>query len=292
MNKRYSKFAFKESVAGFLFSLPAILGMIVFFLVPFIICIKLSVVETVSSMKFVGITNYSDVLHSKSFQLAVFNTLKFILVSIPLIMIISLSVALLLHQKLKGSSVFQSIFILPLVLPVSSVILFFQLFFSDNGIVNELINNFGIPVRSWLNSDLSFVVLVLLYIWKNVGYNIILFLSALNSISNSYYEAASLDTDSRIKMLKYITLPLLKPYIPFILLISIINTFKSFKEAYILCGDYPNKNIYMIQHFMNNNFQNLNYTRLSVGAMLVFGFAFIFVLILFAVRRKRGDQRW
>lgn len=292
MNKRYSKFAFKESVAGFLFSLPAIIGMTVFFLVPFIICIRLSMVETVSSMKFVGITNYSDVLHSKSFQLAVFNTLKFILVSIPLIMIISLSAALLLHQKLKGSSVFQSIFILPLVLPISSVILFFQLFFSDNGIVNEIINNFGIPVQSWLNSELSFVVLVLLYIWKNAGYNIILFLSALNSISNSYYESASLDTDSKLKMLKYITLPLIKPYIPFILLISIINTFKSFKEAYILCGDYPNKNIYMIQHFMNNNFQNLNYTRLSVGAMLVFGFVFIFVLILFAVRRKRGEQNW
>ncbi|MCM1226308.1 MAG: sugar ABC transporter permease [Clostridium sp.] len=290
MNKRFSKFVFRESVTGFLFSLPAILGMIVFFLVPFIICIKLSVVETVSSMKFVGTANYSDVLQSKSFQLAVFNTLKFILVSIPLIMIISFSIALLLHQKLKGSSVFQSIFILPLVLPISSVILFFQLVFSDNGIVNELINNFGIPVRSWLNSDLSFVVLVLLYIWKNVGYNIILFLSALNSISNSYYEAARLDTDSRIKMLRYITIPLIKPYFLFILLISIINTFKSFKEAYILCGDYPNKNIYMIQHFMNNNFQNLNYTRLSVGAILVLGFVFIFILVLFAVRRKRGDQ--
>jgi multiple sugar transport system permease protein len=106
-----------------------------------------------------------------------------------------------------------------------------------------------------------------------------------------YYEAAEMDTESRISKLRYITLPMIRPYLFFILVISIINTFKSFKEAYILCGNYPNENIYMIQHFMNNNFQNLNYTRLSVGAILIFAIIFVFIFILLKFR-KNGDVEY
>lgn len=286
-----SKLLKRDALTGFLFSLPSIVGMLVFFLIPFVICIILSLTDSISSMKFVGIDNYVDIISSRTFRLAVWNTFKFIIVAVPLIMIFSLTIAMLLYQKLAGFEFFRSIFVFPLVLPVSSVILFFQLVFAENGFANDFLSLLGLPVKNWLDSSYSFVVLVILYIWKNCGYNIILFLAALNSIPKVYYEAAEMDTESRISKLRYITLPMIRPYLFFILVISIINTFKSFKEAYILCGNYPNENIYMIQHFMNNNFQNLNYTRLSVGAILIFAIIFIFIFILLKFR-KNGDVEY
>ena len=289
MSRRKSKLARNNSVTGFFFSLPAILGMLLFFLTPFLICIRISIVDNINSMNFVGLENYINVLSSQTFRLAAINMIKFILVSVPLILIISFFIALLLFQKLKGSDIFRSIFIFPLILPVSSVILFFQLLFAENGFANEFLLLLGLPVKDWLNSSESFFVLVLLYIWKNCGYNIILFLSALNSIPSAFYETAKMETESSVKKLRYITIPMIKPHVFFISIISVINTFKSFREAYILCGDYPDKSMYMIQHFMNNNFQNLNYTRLSVGAILVFLVIFILILLLFFVRKKGGD---
>ena len=286
-----SKLLKRDALTGFLFSLPSIIGMLVFFLIPFVICIILSLTDSISSMKFVGIDNYVDIISSRTFRLAVWNTFKFIIVAVPLIMIFSLTIAMLLYQKLAGFEFFRSIFVFPLVLPVSSVILFFQLVFAENGFANDFLSLLGLPVKNWLDSSYSFVVLVILYIWKNCAYNIILFLAALNSIPKVYYEAAEMDTESRISKLRYITLPMIRPYLFFILVISIINTFKSFKEAYILCGNYPNENIYMIQHFMNNNFQNLNYTRLSVGAILIFAIIFIFIFILLKFR-KNGDVEY
>lgn len=286
-----SKLLKRDALTGFLFSLPSIVGMLVFFLIPFVICIILSLTDSISSMKFVGIDNYVDIISSRTFRLAVWNTFKFIIVAVPLIMIFSLTIAMLLYQKLAGFEFFRSIFVFPLVLPVSSVILFFQLVFAENGFANDFLSLLGLPVKNWLDSSYSFVVLVILYIWKNCGYNIILFLAALNSIPKVYYEAAEMDTESRISKLRYITLPMIRPYLFFILVISIINTFKSFKEAYILCGNYPNENIYMIQHFMNNNFQNLNYTRLSVGAILIFAIIFVFIFILLKFR-KNGDVEY
>ena len=286
-----SKLLKRDALTGFLFSLPSIIGMLVFFLIPFVICIILSLTDSISSMKFVGIDNYVDIISSRTFRLAVWNTFKFIIVAVPLIMIFSLTIAMLLYQKLAGFEFFRSIFVFPLVLPVSSVILFFQMVFAENGFANDFLSLLGLPVKNWLDSSYSFVVLVILYIWKNCGYNIILFLAALNSIPKVYYEAAEMDTESRISKLRYITLPMIRPYLFFILVISIINTFKSFKEAYILCGNYPNENIYMIQHFMNNNFQNLNYTRLSVGAILIFAIIFIFIFILLKFR-KNGDVEY
>ena len=286
-----SKLLKRDALTGFLFSLPSIIGMLVFFLIPFVICIILSLTDSISSMKFVGIDNYVDIISSRTFRLAVWNTFKFIIVAVPLIMIFSLTIAMLLYQKFAGFEFFRSIFVFPLVLPVSSVILFFQLVFADNGFANDFLSLLGLPVKNWLDSSYSFVVLVILYIWKNCGYNIILFLAALNSIPKVYYEAAEMDTESRISKLRYITLPMIRPHLFFILVISIINTFKSFKEAYILCGNYPNENIYMIQHFMNNNFQNLNYTRLSVGAILIFAIIFIFIFILLKFR-KNGDVEY
>ena len=286
--KRYTKLQKKEMLTGFLLALPAIAGMLVFFLIPFGVAIFISFTSGVGTSDFVGLRNYLSMLQNSAFQLAAGNTAKFIGVAVPLIMVISLLIALLLYQKLKGYDFFRTVFIFPLVLPVASVVLLFQLVFDVNGAFNSLLMATGLPIDDWLNSSNAFFVLVLLYVWKNTGYNIVLFLAALNSIPKDFYEAATVDGASGRNKLFSITLPLIVPYLFFILIMSVINSFKSFREAYILCGDHPNASIYMLQHFMNNNFENLNYLRLSTAAILVFLVIFILVFILLRVRRKSG----
>ena len=287
--KKSHKLSKKESITGFLFCLPSILGMLAFFVIPFGICIYMSLTESMGSSRFVGLKNYVDVLNSSAFRLAALNTLKFNAVAVPAILILSLFVAVLLFRKLRGYNFFRTAFIFPLVLPVASVVLFFQIIFSETGMINNILALFNISPVDWVNSSNSFTMLLVLYVWKNSGYNIILFLSALNAIPKAYYEAADLDGAGKFKQLFKITLPLIVPHTFFIIVISIINSFKSFREAFILFGSHPNQSIYMIQHFMNNNFQNLNYIRLSVGAILIFIVIFVLVLIMFIVQKKVGD---
>lgn len=263
--------------------------MLLFFVVPFGVCVYMSFAENLNYSKFVGFKNYTDVLSSAAFRLAAWNTLKFNAVAVPLIMALSLAVAMLLYRKLKGYNFFRTLFVFPLVLPVASVVLFFQIIFSESGMINNILAFFNVAPADWINSSNSFVMLVALYLWKNSGYNIILFFSALNSIPKEYYEAADMDGASGLAQLTGITLPLILPYTFFIFVISIINSFKSFREAFILFGAHPDRSIYMIQHFMNNNFQNLNYLRLAVGAIMIFMVIFILVLVLFGLRKKAGD---
>lgn len=144
-------------------------------------------------------------------------------------------------------------------------------------------------VSSWLQSDYAFVVLLLLYVWKNCGYNIILISTGLSSIPQEYYENADAEGANGWQKFRRITLPLMFPNFFFVTVISIVNAFKVFREAYLLAGDTPHSSIYMLQHFMNNNFFNLNYQRLSVAALTVFLVIFALLAVFFIVLRRRGD---
>jgi multiple sugar transport system permease protein len=279
----------KNSFAGFLLCLPAIVGLCLFFVVPFELCVYMSLTKSTIDQRFVGLANYLDILRSSAFQLAAGNTFRFIAVAVPLIMVLSLCVALLLYRKLKGHGFFRAVFIFPLVLPTASVVLFFQVIFTSGGLIDSLLNALGVSVVDWMNSPFAFLGLVILYLWKNCGYNIVLFLAALNSIPREYHEAAEMDGANGKARFFGVTLPLITPYSFFILVISIVNSFKAFREAYILYGSYPNQSIYMLQHFMNNNFQNLNYIRLSVAAILVFLIIFVMVFVLYKLKNKMGD---
>ena len=175
---------------------------------------------------------------------------------------------------------------MPMVIPVAAVVTVVRAFFDGSGMINQLLAGLGLPVRDWLDSELAFLVLIGLYLWKNCGYNMVLFLAGLSVIPTDYADAALCDGASEGYILRHITLPLMIPNFFFVFVISVINAFKSFREAYLLGGDRPHESIYMLQHFMNNNFQNLNYPRLSTAALLIFVVIFLLVLLLFRVKRK------
>ncbi len=228
-----------------------------------------------------------DIFGSAAFRLAAWNTFRFILIGVPLLMLVSLVLALLLFDKFRGASFFRSLFMYPLVLPAASVVIVVQAFFSNDGLVNQFLSWLGLPIEDWVQSEYAFPLLIALYIWKNCGYDLVLFLAGLSAIPREYREAAASEGASYWQTLRYITLPLMTPTFFFILIVSIINSFKSFREAYLLGGANPHESIYMLQHFMNNNFQNLSYQRLSVAALLVFLVIFALVLVLFRLKARQ-----
>lgn len=281
----------KEAVYGILFVAPAAVGTLIFFLFPFGISVLCSFVDGVAAKRFVGLENYMELLGNKTFQMAVGNTARFAAAAIPLLNLAALALALLLmRMQRKARDFLRSVYIFPLVLPAASVVLFFEILFHESGIVNMALQALQIPPIDFIHSDYVFWVLVLLYVWKNCGYNVILFVAMLESVPKAYYEEASLQGAGTLAKIRYITLPVSVPYLFFILIISFVNSFKAFREAYVLFGNYPDSSIYMIQHFINNNFENINYVRISTSAVLVFSVIFLMVLLLFRLQKMWNER--
>lgn len=279
----------KETLTGIIFVSPFLIGFITFFIAPFLVSILYTFTFGTGGTSFVGLKNYKSVLNSSAFRLASYNTFRFILIGVPLIMLVSLILSLMLKKKFKGSSFFRSIFLYPMVIPVASTVMVFQVFFAEIGVLNTICEMLNIPMQNWIQSSKAFPILVFLYVWKNCGYNMILLLSGLNAIPEDFYEAAHLEGANSWQCFKNITMPIMSPTFFFVFVISIINSFKSFREAFLLSGDRPHNSIYMLQHFMNNNFTSLNYQRLSVAALMVFFVIFVLIFVLFALRKKAGD---
>lgn len=278
----------REARDGLLYAAVPLLGFAVFFFVPFLISFVRSFQTGISS-EFAGLDNYISVFQSNSFRLAAGNTFRFMLVGVPAIILFSLAVALALDAGLRSSSLFRTVFLMPYVIPVASSVMVFQILFEQSGIVNTLLP----PAErvNFLHSGSAFAILVLLYIWKNFGYNMILFASGLSQIPHEYYEAAKVDGANGFRIFWHITLPLLTPTFFFVFIISIVNSFKVYREAYALSGAYPDSSIYMLQHFMNNNFVNLNYQRLSVASNYVFLIIFLLVFLLYRFQKRTGDNQ-
>ena len=273
----------RKTITALLFVLPCLLGAFVLYVIPMLISFVYSFTQGVGQLTFVGLDNYIQLLSQNgAFLLSLKNTALFSIMGIPLLIIISLFLANLLNTGVSKMTFFRSAMLYPMIIPGASVVMVWQLFLNDDGIINGYLNKFGIEPISFLNSSWSIYVIVVIFIWKNLGYNVILFMTGLNAIPPEYREAAQLDGASKFRTFIQITLPLLKPTTFFVLLMSIINSLKIFREIYQMSGGYPNDNIYFVQHFMNNNFENLNYSRLCTAAVIL---SLIFSVIMFFVFR-------
>jgi multiple sugar transport system permease protein len=281
----------RETLTGLLYAALPLTGFAVFFVVPFGISIVRTFYSGTGAQHFVGFANYMSIFQSEAFRLALKNTMRFIGIGVPLILAISFAISVALSGKIRGKNTFRSLFIMPLVVPVASVILVFSIVFERSGIINNALISMGFLPVDFMNSDNAFTVLMILYVWKNCGYNIILFMAGLSQIPNDYYEAARIDGASKWRTTLHITLPLMLPTFFFTTVISIINSFKSFREAFALSGAYPHQSVYMLQHFMNNNFFNLNYARLSVASLLTFIIIIGLVSVMYVFRQKAGDHQ-
>lgn len=268
---------------GLSFLLPGFCGVAFFSLLPFMDVIRSSFVQVVSG-RFCGLENYRIVLHNRAFLLAVKNTLRFLLVCLPLLLGISLVLAFLLyawqmafHQKLR---LLKAAYLVPMAIPAASLVLLWKLMFDKHGFVNGILHLCEIHAVDWMNTGAAFFVLVFSYIWKNLGYTMVLWLAGLSSISPDLYEAAEMDGAGRMTQFFKITLPLIRPLIFTIVVLSFLNSFKVFREAYLVAGNYPQEDMYLLQHLFNNWFTDLSVDKMAAGSVLLALVITVFVLLL------------
>jgi multiple sugar transport system permease protein len=276
----------RELFTAALFLAPSLLGFAVFFFVPFFIGFYYSLMDSPVDGAFVGLNNYSNLLNNDVFRRAAYNTFRFTAISVPLNMLLSMGLANLLNRVVYLKSMLRIGFVAPLVIPVASIVLVWQVIFSLNGSLNAALVSRGFRPEDWLESDKALYVVILVYLWKNIGYNMILFLAGLQNIPADYYEAASIDGAGSFRKWYSITLVYLTPATFFVFIMSIINSFKVFRETYLLAGEYPHESIYMLQHFMNNMFKSLDYQKLTSAAFLMAIVIVVLVFIFFLVERR------
>lgn len=275
-----------EILPACLFLLPSLVGVLIFFLIPFLGGFYYAIVDSPLYGNFVGFKNFIDLLHNEAFLRAAFNTILFTAIGVPINMGISLILALLIKRAGKPGKTMQVFFILPLVIPVASVAYFWQIVFADNGFLNSFLNTFGIAAVDWMNTGWSRMVIIIVYLWKYVGYNIVLYLFALSNIPAEYYESADIDGANSLQKFRYITLIYLTPALFFVFIISLINSLKVFRETYLIAGQYPHESIYMLQHYMNNMFLSLDYQKLTSAAYFMAIFITILVFCFFTYQKK------
>lgn len=279
---------FYKQNRSLVFILPSFIGVTLFFLFPYLIVLKQSIsVVSENSASSLSLINYQNVFTNTAFRLAVANTIKFVAACLPILLSLSLGCALLLKQSQHFSKWIKTGFLFPMVIPVASIAFFWRLMFEKQGLLNLLLSKIGIESTDWLNSKQAFWLLVLAYVWKNLGYNLILWLAGIANIPDSIYEAARIDGADKWTIFRKITLPNLLPSVFIITVLSILNTFKIFREAYLVAGEYPHQSMYLIQHVFNNWFREMDVGKMAAGSVL--NTAVIMTLILL-LQKKWGES--
>lgn len=271
----------KDFVHSLCFLSPSLLGVAVFFILPFCVVVYYSVIDGVGSRNFVFLDNFIKLFQNSAFLLAAKNTLSFSAWAVPLAVVLSLGLALMLEARIPLKSQFRTFFLSPMMVPVASVVLIWQVLFNFNGTVNEFIMLFGADKVDWLQTDSSQIVVIILFLWKNLGYFMILFMAGLSNIPKELLEVADVEGASETYKFFAIKLRYLSPTVLFVTILSLINSFKVFREVYLLTGDYPYESLYMLQHFMNNTFKSLDYQKLSAAAVVMAIVMVVIIALLF-----------
>ena len=287
---RQQRRVLRERLMTLPFLFPSLAGVLVFFVLPFLVVIYQSVLDNPVTKNFVFLKNYEMLVNNNAFRMAVKNTLTFSAIAVPLAGILPLLLAIILMSNIPGRSRFRTMFITPLMVPVASVVLIWQVVFHYNGVLNEITAMFGAAPIDWLKSEYGHLVVLVLYLWKNIGYNMILFMSALAAIPKDIIEVAMLEGAGPIRRFFAIKLRYLSSSIVFVSLLSLINSFKVFREVYLLTGDYPFDTLYMLQHFMNNTFGSLDYQKLSSAAILMSVVMIIIIGAMLIIDEKFGGE--
>lgn len=265
-----------DAWAAVLFLLPNLLGTATFVLLPFAETIRRSFCDALGK-RFVGLANYRSVIENAAFRLAARNTARFLCTCVPVLLLCSLFLALGVQAVAKRrdggetrrGKVFRTTFLLPMAIPVASIVILWKVLFARNGLVNGMISALGGQAVDFMGTEAAFWVLVFTYVWKNAGYDMILWLAGLDGISADLYEAASVDGANARQTFFHITLPNLLPTLTLVSVLSLLNSFKAFREAFLVGGNYPHQSMYLLQHLFNNWFLSLDLPRLTAAAVLM-----------------------
>ncbi len=256
---------------------PGFIGVMIFIVLP-LADVFISSFRRGGQGSFGGLTNYSVVLDNQAFRLAAGNSLLFELVGVPLLIVVSLVVAIEVYE-MKGNIV-KFAFLIPLAIPSNSLAVVWKILFAENGIVNGLITKLGGTPISFFDGRTVFRLFVGTFVFKNIGYNMLIWLAGLSAIPTEIYEAARVDGAGRFTRILRITLPNMKRSFFIVAMLSVVNSLKIFREQYLMAGGYPDTAIYQLQHVFNNWFEKLELGKLTAGAVMTAGVFFGVILVI------------
>ena len=257
------------------------IGFSVFYFIPFVLSFAYALIDNPINAKFVGGRQFIELFQNQYFLQGIKNTAGFMAVSIPLNIILSLLLALGLSRQSKAQKVIILLLLIPLVIPSATTAFFWEQLFHEYGVVNQFLHQFGIEGIDWFRSKYGMVIVMLIFLWKNIGYNMILFISALHNIPEDYYEYAKLEGAGKLTCFRKITFVYLQPAMLLCFIMTFVNSFKVFKEIYIITGEYPHESLYILQHYMNNMFLSLNYPKLVSSSYVVTAVIVGIVMVIF-----------
>ena len=273
--KRRPHYTWQNNLAPLAFLAPGFLGAVIFVILPFGDVIKRSFFSAVTG-NWQGLNNYRLVFENVAFMRAAWNTLRFMVCCLPLLIIIGFLVALLLTGGRRPGPV-KTLFLFPMAIPAAVVVLVWKMVFEQGGILGQIL---GRP-EGFMGDGSAFWVLVFSYLWKNLGYTIVLWIAGIASLPVSLFEAARVDGAGEAAILWRILLPNLKGVLYTITVLSFLNSFKVFREAYLVAGSYPHESIYLLQHLFNNWFVKLEMDKLAAAAVCLGIFLFAVILLFY-----------
>ncbi len=276
--------------ATWFFLSPSISGVALFFVAPFVMVFYYAFTSSAVNGEFTGIDNFKALFQNNAFTLAAVNTVILLVIAVPAAVLLALFLAILLERELPGKSFLRSAFLSPLMVPVASVVLIWQVLFHQNGVINTFLAGFGITAVDWFHSPWSRFVVLLLYLWKNLGYNMILFTAAIASVPKEQLEIAELEGAGPFRKFFSVKIHYISSTVLFVTILSLISAMKIFREVYLLTGSYPYETLYLLQHFMNNTFRSMDYQKLSTAAILLALATSVVIAVLFVVERRLGKD--
>ncbi|KRG08018.1 ABC transporter permease [Lederbergia galactosidilytica] len=276
---------------GIMLALPAMLGFLIFTLSPMIASLWFSLTDwnIGGKFSFIGVENYKTMfIEDKLFSKSLFVTIYYTFCSVPLVMCGAFLVAMLLNQKVKGLSVFRTIFYLPVLVPsVANTMLWLWMFNPDFGLLNSILGSFGISGQQWIyHEQTSIPSLVFMSTW-GLGNAAVIFLAGLQGVPTHLYEAVEMDGGGAFSKLRHVTIPMMTPTIFFNLVMALINTFQIFNEAYIMTEGGPNNStLFYVYYLYRTAFTDTKMGYASALAWVLFIVILFITSILFLTSKR------
>ena len=240
VKKPASRRAKKDWVAAYVFIAPVTIGLLIFYIWPFVqnVWFSFNEVNKFNMTTFVGVQNYVDMVQDKEMWKTFGNTLKYVVCTVPVGLFLSICIAALLNSKIKGTSIYRTLYFLPSVTMAAAVAMVWKWIYNEKmGILNSVIRGMGGKGVGWLTDPkIALFMIMIVGLWMTVGYNMIILLAGMQGISKSYYEAAAIDGAGYLQQFFKITIPMLTPTIFFVMITSIISGFQVFDVVYMMIG--------------------------------------------------------
>lgn len=287
MLKYYSKYA------PYLFLLPAVLLLVVFFFIPFFQTVILSFQDysnDIYNATFVGLQNYIALFKNPIFYKVLVNTFIYLIVAVPILAILPLFLAILLNQQIKGVTIYKILIYLPVIVSIVVAAIAFKWLYAEQGILNYLVNLLGFESIGWLTDpNWALYSVILVTIWKGIGYYMMIYLAALMSVPKELYEACDIDGASFLRKHLTVTIPHIMPTIALVVTISSISAMKVFAEIYVMTKGGPlNSSKTIVYYIYERAFENLDLGYASALAVVLLLIVMVFSLVnILCFERKK-----